>query len=299
MESLTLFKVLYFFSFLISHILGSFIGYRIKPVKYSYLIDLFCGSFLLSLSLNHIYKIADSVTYSKSYPYQSMISIIIFSFLSIFSFLRDSASTIDESMLLKYDTTGSSIRDNQQYTLNTAECHQLFTNELGLANPPKINPEPTLNHKPKFRLLDNLPLLIFYLISFESSISLGFYISTYTKDQLNQNCPYFVVFRFFESIILSIFLAKIPFPQIIFLIMIILYSLFSFFVIISNNPSSTINNFYKLSYSFLLGSYFYFGLLFLHNGISESSKSFIFSLIILVFAFAFPYLLTVAINYKI
>lgn len=299
MSSFVFFKVLYFFLFLISHVVGSIIGNRIKSKNYLFLIDLFCGSFLLSLSLNHIYNVTDSRSCFKSYPYQSLISIIIFSFLTLFSFIKDSTSFIDESMLLRYDTTGSSIRDNQQYTLNTTEGHQFYPNELDLATTPKENNTPVQNHKPKFRLLDNLHILIFYLISFTSSISFGLYLSTYTKDQLNQNCPYFLVFRFFESIILSVLLSRMPISQIIFWAMIILYSLFSFFIIISNNSSSIINYFYRISYSFLLGCYFYFGSLLLHNGISDSSKSFIFSLLIIIFSFALPYTLTIGINNKI
>lgn len=299
MSSFVFFKVLYFLLFLISHIVGSIIGNRIKPKNYSFLIDLFCGSFLLSFSLNHIYNVADSESCFKSYPYQSLISIIIFSFLTLFSFIKDSTNFIDESMLLRYDTTGSSIRDNQQYTLNTTDGHQFYPSELDLANTPKENNAPVQNHKPKFRLLDNLHILIFYLISFISSISFGLYLSTYTKDQLNQNCPYFIVFRFFESIILSVLLSRMPVSQIIFWAMIILHSLFSFFIIISNKSSSIINYFYRISYSFLLGCYFYFGSLLLHNGISDSSKSFIFSLLIIIFSFALPYTLTIGIDYKI
>lgn len=299
MASFIFFKVLYFSLFFISHMLGSFIGYRIKSKKYSFLIDLFCGSFLLSFSLNHAYKIADSSSYSKSYQYQSLIAIIIFSFLTLFSFIRDSTNLIDESMLLRYDTTGSSIRDNQQYTLNTTEGHQFFPNELGFANTPKENNESVQNHKPKFRFLDNFPVLLLFFISFVSSISFEFYLSTYTKDQMNQNCPYFVVFRLFESTILSMLLSRIPISQIIFWCMIIFYSVFSFFIIISNKSSSIINYFYKISYSFLLGTYFYFGSVLLHNGISDSSKSFVLSLIIIILSFITPYLLTIGIDYKI
>lgn len=304
MVSLIAFKALYFILFFIAHLLGSIIGSRIKSKCYSFLIDLFCGCFLLSVSLNHIYHISASDIIFKTYPYQSLISIIIFSFLTLLYFIRDSTSIIDESMLVKYDTTGSSVRDNHQYTLNSTEIQQIFQNDLISHNNAKENNVDTQFHKPKFRFLDQFPLLLYYIISLESVISFGIYLSTYNKSQLNHNCPYFLGFRLIESIILSILLSRVPISKIIFWIMIITFSIFSFFILIANESSSTktismINHIYRFSFSFLLGIYFYFGSLLLHNGFSNSSNSLFFSLLVIILSFISPYLLSIGIDYNI
>ncbi|OHT06231.1 hypothetical protein TRFO_25788 [Tritrichomonas foetus] len=277
MVSLTGYKAIYSFSFFTAHILGSFLGTFLKKKKYSTYMELFSGGFLLSLGLNHIYRVSSTNPLVK-YPYASVATLVIFTFLTLFTFLRESISLMDDNILTTCEIGQNASASNSEY--DAILPHQ----------------------KPQFHILENLSQILYYVISLFAVISLTISISRYSIDQLNENVPFFVIFRLFESSILSFFLFKMPLKKLYKYILIFVFSLPSFLIFLSNTLISEKSNFpryfLKSCFSMLLGVYFYFGATSVHRGISSLSESFVVPFSILALSFISSFLLKIKINYN-
>lgn len=268
---------------------------------YNYLLDIFCGSFLFSFGLNHAYAVAGSNNQNISYSqYPAIVVIFVIGFFTLFFFYIEYVKTIDDKSLLKYDVNNHTEYIDYQppSSLLVPETNEQEINFYSTDPNNEIDYAPSLVTKSK-HFLSDIPIILYYTISFMAALSLILYLASCDQSTLSQNTPYFILHRLFESIILNYLLKRLSISISIYAILVTVYGLLFFLIFIPiNNSKAGVTRFNEICYIPLSGIYFAFGGLLLQNGISASEENTIFlSIGVLVISSIAPYFLKIGIKY--
>lgn len=212
----------------------------------------------------------------NEYPFSSLITVIVFAIVTLFTFIRDSISLMDESILTVYNSINS-----QPLSENKSE-----------------NEDEKKNEK-RFSILENLTYMVIFLMMIITSISNAFYFSSCDIDQLNKSYVIEPILKLLETYSLSKILLLMPINDITYWIMAFVEAIVEP-ILLATLPSSFDHHFQKnfmgYSSSILLGLFFYFGAYSIHTGISLVQHYVFILAFVLLISFAIPTCLQVSVH---
>ena len=264
--SLSTLKVAYSMGSVAITAIGYFISYLLEFETTKDLAEMFFGSSMISISI--VFMTVDSQAYcTDKYPYSYLISLISFTLLTFFTFIKDSVALLDDTLLFKCDIANSS-------TL-------------------PVQDEPVQNEEeiPKFSILDNLVSSVLFIISCVESAAFGGVIACFkTEDDMNGRLPYILAVRLIQIVCISTYLKDMNMHWAAYLVMCVINSvcpaIFGVFQQLLSDRATDV--FFAVSSSLLLGCFLYFGATAIHNSrISFTHSSFL-SILFSLIGFVLP-----------
>ncbi|OHT01181.1 hypothetical protein TRFO_32128 [Tritrichomonas foetus] len=253
-------KAIYFVCFFLIHIIGSYLGFKIKSEKFDDLIELFIGSFLISFSITCIIPKAE-LSMSGSYPYASLISLSIFTILTLYNFLHESIALMDENILMTCDVIHSPSASLNEYTPISQ------------------------NDQQKFHFWDNLATIFYYVIYCIYIIIVSLYHSSLDNiEELNSIIPFILTFRLFEAFTMSKFLQKMSIKKFTLMLLSLISSILPVLMLIPTNIKN-IDNILGSAMALILGVYMYFGAMSIQNGMSKQPRNLSIAAVVLLSTF--------------
>ena len=229
---------------LVLNILSLLFSYLFNYDSFPELFNLISGSFLLSLSFVQILPAATHLIETE-YPFQSLTIIATFSFLTLFNFIRDALSLMDENVLLPYDAIN---------------VQSSFTNSQDNSN------SSSQRRKGKFLLKENFCEVFYYTVFIIQSIATGFVL----KDMTLRKIIAVFIFRVIEYIILGKVMRRMKISKRGYIILSIIASIFQplFVMLPIRIPSNIFKWINGITSSVLYGTYFFFATIDINSGVN-------------------------------
>jgi hypothetical protein len=264
-------KLIYGLSAFVSKLLSFLIVFLLRHPNLSDLVDLAAGGLYLSSAFVHILPRAES-DIGGSYPYASLVSVIVFAALTLFEFIRDAIAIMDESILQTWDpSTHTTIKSD-------------LTEEPSLPPPP---PAPAAQSS--FHIADHLPIFLLYLVVIGHTVSSALWITNLNADQLKEHAIVILSLQFLEFLGLAKYIGGLPINRVFYWVLGFVAAAASSAVIAAPIPEiQKIQAIGGYVSGVVLGFYFFLGSKAVHNGLTQTKKPLLVPSSTLLLAFAVP-----------
>jgi hypothetical protein len=260
-------KLIYGGCSLISKLIAFAIGTFLTRPTLSDLVDLAVGGLFLSSAFVHILPRAEAGV-DASYPLASLVAVIVFAALTLFCFIRDSIALMDENILTACDT------------LN----HSAVRSDLMDEAPPPAAPAP-----PAFLIADHLPTMLLYVVVLAHSAASALWMSSLEAGEMNEHVGVIIALQFLEFVGVARFVRELPVARWVYWALGVVISAASAALIAA--PIGAIEQIPTISgyvAAVVLGFYFFLGSIAVHNGLTQTTHSFVIASLTLLLAFAAP-----------
>ena len=260
-----LLHVIYTLITAICSILGYFFAYKFETTERKDLLQMFVGASMISTSFVEL-TIANDLDSNEVYPYPALVSLIIFTILTFYSFLRESFALLDDALLVKCDIA---------------------------SGPPQITDDTNLTETeiPKFNFWDHFPtFLLFFSVCLEGG-AYGLHIASYSSTStMNTTLLCMLPIRFVMGYCTARKLKEMHFNWIVFAFISLLSV--SLLVVFGSIPQFVskdgTNTTFNVFASLLFGCFLYFGTCFIHDSRTILIHSEAMSIIYAAVGFAIP-----------
>ena len=260
-----LLHVIYTLVTAIFSIVGYYIAYKIETKEKKDLLQMFLGTSMISTSFIEL-TIANDLDNNEIYPYPALVSLVIFTILTFYSFLRESFALLDDALLVKCDIA---------------------------SGPPQITDDSNLTETeiPKFNFWDHFPTFLLFISACLEGGAFGLHIASYNStSSMNTSLLCMLPIRLIMSFCIARKIKEIHFNGILFTIISILSV--SLLVIFGSIPQfvskDSTNTAFNVFASLLFGCFLYFGTCFIHDSRSILIHSDLMSIIYGALGFAVP-----------
>lgn len=243
---------------LLAYLISYFLTFEYKD-----LIDMFFGTYMISDGI--LFMANDAIVEALvKYPFDFLLSLIVFTALTFYAFISDSLALLDDTLLVKCD---------------------MINNAPILSNDDKL---PEVDENIKFNFLDNIIYVFLLGVAFLESASFAMYIAKY--EGLYKNLPFIIPVRFVRFICISYIFRDTNVSSLWYFVIAILNT-----IVIA--VLGMLNTFMALSYcqsiygttsSLLLGCFIYFGATAIHNSFISLVHSRWYSVLIGIAGFSIP-----------
>lgn len=233
----------------------------------SEVIDVTVGAGLTAISLVHILPRAEDFI-AGEYPFAALVALVVFTFLTLFTFIRDSLGLTDDTIL-------------------TTDCDAI--NRHTTVNVNLLSGRDANESETKFVFAENVPVIFLSLASVSTSIAAGLLLSGTTLHELQVESPHFAI-AFLEFIAIARYIALMPIRAWIFWLSAVVLSVIESSLMMSpieNLRRKTLIQYSGYSSSILLGVYLFLGSVAIQRGLTAAKQSWL-SALALVLAFGVP-----------
>jgi hypothetical protein len=228
------------------------------------LADLAVGGLFLSSAFIHILPRAEYAV-GGSYPYASLVAVVIFAALTLFCFIRDSIALMDENILTACDTIPHT------------------TVRSDLVDEPQSPPPPS------FLVADHLPTILLYLVVLVHTVASALWMANLTPDDLTKHAAVVLALQLLEFIGLARYILQLPIRRWLYWLLGFFVSAASASVIAVPMPKiSRVEVYSGYASAVVLGFYFFLGSIAVHTGLTQTNRHLLVASITLLVAFALP-----------
>lgn len=244
------------------------IGMFLGKESISDLVDLAVGGSMTAISLIHLLPRAEDFI-SGTYPIAALVAIVVFAVLTLFVFIRDSMTLMDDNMLTSYEAV------NVHTTSNT----DLLNEQLQTKTP-------------DFDILECVPTGVLYITALLNSIASGIILgSVLDPDVLNKNAGIHIAVCVVEFVLIAKYINALPLPRVAYWILAVITALIE--AVLSAIPIegisvSVMKQMSGYTSAILIGVYVFMGSCCIHNGLTTSKHSLPISAAVLFVSFAIP-----------
>jgi hypothetical protein len=228
--------------------LGSFIiAFYITPRDaIADLLDFSVGGALISIAFVHVLPRAEDFV-SSSYPFASLVALIVFGAVTMLTFVRDAIALMDENILNATDIPSPQSHAQAEF----------------LNDPPGES-------TPRLPIAEYIPTIILYVAVFVDSVATGLVLAITDVETVNLIAPVQVSVRFLEFLVVGRYLMGIPARSQVYWVFGVLISLgASIPIAVPVNEDwnrLTIEKFAGYTSAVVFGLYVFFGALSFHGG---------------------------------
>ena len=257
----------------IAEILALFIAYKVNISKSPQITSLLVGCFMISISLTYTTPRAESQTQVTNikYPYHALISLFVFSALTLFHFIRNAIVLMDHNILIPCDAIN---------------IHTTFSNQSETSSSEK---------KPKFQWRESIIEMIYFVSFFLESSMIGLHYGS-LKSIISTGDQVLAIIRFIEYGILGCYFLKCHFSKtaywifsIIFSITVPIFSVLGVYV----TRVVALKHLYSAASSLMIGIYLYLGSSEIHSAFSNIGTSLIKLIVCVIISLSFAPLIRI------
>jgi hypothetical protein len=259
-------KLIYGGCSLLSKLIAFAIGPLLSRPDLSDLVDLSVGGLFLSSAFVHILPRAEAGV-GASYPFASLVAVIVFAALTLFCFIRDSIALMDENILTACD----------------AQDHSAVRADLMADAAQPAAPAP-----PAFLVADHLPTILLYVVVLAHSVTSALWMSSLEQSEMDNRAGVVIALQFLEFIGVARFVGGLPVPRWLYWTLGVVISASAAIIAVPIKKIDVISRMAGYVGAVVLGFYFFLGSIAVHNGLMQTARSLVVASLTLLVAFGLP-----------